>query len=312
MEWTATAPEQTLHLRPQATITDYPERLALDKLHTVQLCHPGYPDMPLRRQVMLELPAYDCDNDDDAVAGIHYDTANDACRIVTGNRPGVLLPTLLSPSQFQQRAQAASPQILTGHRYYFYPLDWSDANLQYPVCPSFSRWGFDHDAFDPNSPKAMQHWIPSHPQPKKTGEVPSSAACRLSGFRDARESALIIPREQKDWFVRNDMDLYWQSSEASATNPTADVRNQVSMRRDLRKSFEDSEFVFLPKGSDFRIHFLHPTFDFGPLFHNRAVSALADDVAPAFLYARFALALFARFYRFVSHASIRRHTWNDE
>ncbi|KAA8914059.1 hypothetical protein FN846DRAFT_790004, partial [Sphaerosporella brunnea] len=293
MEWPATAPEPTLRLRPQATITDYPERLVLDTLHTVQLCHPGYPDMPHRLHVMLELPAYDCD---DAGAGIHRDTAIDACRIVTGNRPGVLLPTLLSPSQFQQRAKDASLLILTGPRYYFYPIDWSDANLQYPVCPSFSRWEFDHDAFDPASPRAIHHWISSHPQPKRTGD----AACRLSGFRDACESAHIIPCEQNDWFVRNGMGLYSQTLQGSATNPTADVRNVVSMRRDLRKSFDDCEFVFLPKGLDFYVHFLSPTLDFGPLFHNRAVSALAEDVAPAFLYARFAWALFGRFWRFVS------------
>ncbi|KAA8911243.1 hypothetical protein FN846DRAFT_774267, partial [Sphaerosporella brunnea] len=309
MEPTVTAPELTLTLRPQATITDSQERLVLPTLWTVQLCHPGDPNLPHVLHVILDLPAYDCA---DAVAGIHYNTANDACRIVSGNRPGVLLPTLLSPSQFQHRETAAAPLILTEPRYYFYPLDWSEADLQYPVCPTFDHWRFNHEAFHPPSPRAMPHWLSTQPQPNNTSEVPPSAvaqkvqacdaACRLSGFREACESAHIIPREKTDWFVRNSMGIFSNNREVSATNSTADVRNLVSMRRDLHRSFDDREFVFLPKGEpgeDFRIHLLRPTHDFGPLFHKRAVSGLTDDVARAFLYARFAWAIFPRLWRFV-------------
>ncbi|KAA8897638.1 hypothetical protein FN846DRAFT_910311 [Sphaerosporella brunnea] len=78
----------------------------------------------------------------------------------------------------------------------------------------------------------------------------------------------------------------------SEINPTTDVRNVVSMRPDLLMSFDDGDFVLVPKEGEFCIHFLKPTFEFGPLFHNRIVSALADDVAVPFLYARFAWAIF--------------------
>jgi hypothetical protein len=79
---------------------------------------------------------------------------------------------------------------------------------------------------------------------------------------------------------------------------TADVDghdNRLLLRADMHAAFDMPKFVFFPKPGNaearqFAVHFVQPSIELGPLYHNRGLHTLA--VRPELLFARFAWTIF--------------------
>lgn len=97
----------------------------------------------------------------------------------------------------------------------------------------------------------------------------------------------------------------------SATNHTNDVKNLIVLREDLHSIFDQRLFVFVPKGPAFYVHFLAPTKDPGPIYHNREVRSLESVVAPEFIFARFAWAIFHRSQEFTTRSRVPITVWDE-
>jgi hypothetical protein len=152
--------------------------------------------------------------------GIHYNTAATACFFLAANRIGILLPRLLTQSEFAAYVEAnpddVNPplgidQLLSEPRYYFYPLDWgTDDTPDYPVCPDFRRWGFPHEHF-----ATLVRWnLPGNGDSDTEVDnvepiVATSAVsqfvkerdrrCKISDYADGLESAHTVPKEEANW-----------------------------------------------------------------------------------------------------------------
>ncbi|KAF8539796.1 hypothetical protein BDD12DRAFT_980730 [Trichophaea hybrida] len=242
--------------------------------------------------------------------GLHYNTAATACYIIAANRPGVLLLQRFTQSQFaayvQSHRECLTPdldQLLTNNRYWFYPLDWDkDPTPRYPVCPDFRSWAFPHEHFPTLKPwnQSTATNVPLGEGVREHNVAPSAASasvkkrdkrCKISDYADALESAHLIPREESFWYESNSMAQY-ALNPVSPTNPTTNVANLITLREDLHSIFDQRFFVLVPKGSAFHVHFLLPTEDLSPIYHNREVRGLISVVSPEFIFARFAWAIF--------------------
>jgi len=216
------------------------DRIQLPTNDTVELCHPGYRHLAPVKRIMLRLPAFDSlahsnhQSRGTKAYGLHYSTAAAACMIISGNREGVLCSKLMSQPEFrtfiakssgcehnpddptiskQDSRNLPSPDmLLTGQRYYFYPSGWhKDPSPDYPVCPKFRDWGFDHGGFDHGA--HLQQWKSDVPGDslvlafdESTDESEVSifvkmrdGACKISGFKDSTESAHLVPEDHKRW-----------------------------------------------------------------------------------------------------------------
>ncbi|KAF8241557.1 hypothetical protein K440DRAFT_241928 [Wilcoxina mikolae CBS 423.85] len=326
----------------------------------VELCHPGYPRLPPILHVMLLLPQVDSITTttpsvvahidlNDAIAnlaltdtttptprtyfGIHYNTAATACFFLAANRIGILLPRLLTQSEFsayvEANPDAVNPpldldQLFSEPRYYFYPLDWdTDDTPDYPVCPDFRRWGFPHEHFaslvawnltgDDDSDAEVGNVEPIIATSAVSQFVKErDRRCKISDYADGLESAHTVPKEEANWYCANSMSAYASNKQISDSNPTTDIDNLLALRKDLHSAFDKRVFVFVPKANSgvFYVHFLARTPDFCPIYHNREVAALSSVISPQFLFARFAWAIFPFAKAFIKRSGIRITTWN--
>jgi hypothetical protein len=114
-----------------------------------------------------------------------------------------------------------------------------------------------------------------------------------------------VPRAESDWFFRNRIDEYNGDDVMRGDYALDDSTNAIALRADLHLEFDGLAFVFAPKSpagereSGYAIHCLVPMPDILPTFHNHLTSPLVA-VAPEFLYARFAYAIFPRLSAFLA------------
>lgn len=290
------------------------------------------PALPIGR-IYVKHPAYPTPNTlltfnawDRPEGGLYTNTVQVACALVACNSFDGYI------SHDRAGNDRVNDTILSPGDYYFHvpsPSSWSDDDVsahisspqaastdiyRYPIYPSFQHWKFPHDILPPMWQR------PKHPQ-TATDELASRSmtlafarsvsgvsnavivrdgACIVSGSPDYPDRAHLVPRQETEWFQKNDMARYSTSLQLVGVAETDDIANAVALRPDIHRCFDRNGFVFVPKEGKWVAHFLEHTADLGRLFHNRAVtSELTGSVAPEFLLARFAAAIFPAVERFV-------------
>ncbi|KAM3557210.1 hypothetical protein MY1884_004658 [Beauveria asiatica] len=121
--------------------------------------------------------------------------------------------------------------------------------------------------------------------------------------------AHVIPQSQDKWYTDNAMCDYSQGAHSVYNS----VDNVVQLRVDLHRIFDDRAFALVPKAdAEGRqhtvVHFFSTTNNAGDAafwHHNQKVHSL-ESVAPQFLFARFALAVFARIKDFILRGERRQ------
>jgi hypothetical protein len=76
-------------------------------------------------------------------------------------------------------------------------------------------------------------------------------SCRVSRRRgaDYYESAHLVPRSEADWFQTNGIREYNLSQTLVGEWMVDDVRNVITLRRDIHSAFDDHKFIIVPKQS---------------------------------------------------------------
>lgn len=111
-------------------------------------------------------------------------------------------------------------------------------------------------------------------------------------------------------FVRNLMFQFNLNSALTQQYVTCDLSNCLRLRQDIHALFDTKSFVLVPKNGLPIIHFLAKGLDYCREFHNRTTGTLA--VHPAFLYARFAWAIFPLIANFSRRRDVRLSVYNEE
>ncbi|KAK8141635.1 hypothetical protein G3M48_010138 [Beauveria asiatica] len=235
-----------------------------------------------------------------ATHGVHFTTMLVACQIIAGNsfKAGYLSYDV----QGSHRVALTGRGILThGHYFLHVPqnADATDADAtettSYAVTPNFQEWRF------PDRLPPIWQTVADTPRDPTT-------SCIITG-RTRFEKAHVVPQAQEEWFTNNTM---WEHAEGvdSASHSAANV---CCLRPDLHKIFDDRTFALVPKlEADGRCHTVVHFFstqnsiaDVALRHHNRKVHSL-DAVAPQFLFARFALTVFAYVKNFVLRGAQRQ------
>lgn len=136
----------------------------------------------------------------------------------------------------------------------------------------------------------------------------SRPSCIISGDMGP-ETAHVIPKSLDTWYTNNAMCDYSQGAKSASNSEN----NVCRLRVDLHRIFDNRAFTFVPKldaeGKQHTVvHFFSTTKDSGDAalsFHNQKVHSL-ESVAPQFLFARFALTVFAYIKDFVLRGEKRR------
>jgi hypothetical protein len=122
-------------------------------------------------------------------------------------------------------------------------------------------------------------------------------SCRISGCTEGTQVAHICPRQEADWYQRNQMSRYHNSHFASRLED--DTANAMLLRADLHIDFDKPKFVFVPKSNPsaadksikFVTHLLVESNEHEFLYHNHALQGLSQ-VSPELLFARLAWTIF--------------------
>lgn len=168
---------------------------------SIWLCHPGYPDS-LTPHVIARIPCFDQDSTGEW--GVHHGTLRTIAFILSGNRPGKLVPRpQSSESSMSDIDSLTDDAILLGTQYYYFPSDWNMAEEgPYGIVKSFHDYRFPHGnlpgawALLTQAPDPLGRYAPSN----FSGAVRSrDVSCRLSGTRDGLEVSHLIPKTEGAW-----------------------------------------------------------------------------------------------------------------
>jgi hypothetical protein len=150
----------------------------------------------------------------------------------------------------------------------------------------------------PRAWKSLPSPAPSSP--------PSSSAwvqqrCALTNHSSGLTVAHIIPKEEVEWFSRNDMGRYANDD----LEGLGGSQNLVPLRADIHVCFDSRHFTMVPKPSDaagagdwaYVAHSLSND-EFTALYHNIPLLYL-EGISPEYLFARFAWSILIRIKRFI-------------
>lgn len=198
--------------------------------------------------------------------------------------------------------QFAHGDIIPTGEYYF-RIEGSTPEDPYPIIPTFREWPFPHnnlppswaDSIPPSSPTSGRLYAPSM---LSTAIITQNKTCRMSDFEEGTEAAHLCPRSELEWSQQNLMSIYNTSPGLTSNMMLEDTANALLLRQDLHTQFDANKFVFVPKkGADTAsitsivTHLLVPSRELRMLHHNVQLKPILN-VHPAFLFARFALAIF--------------------
>lgn len=130
------------------------------------------------------------------------------------------------------------------------------------------------------------------------GVDPDCARLQNPGYRDCVERAHLCPRSENIWFGQQEMDRYNISRLLVGAALVDDTANALTLRADVHQIVDSATFVFTPKKSSWVAHFLVPTADLGPGYHNTIVD-MPHGVHPAHILARLAWAVFPQVRNFL-------------
>lgn len=158
--------------------------------------------------------------------------------------------------------------------------------------PSFRDWEFPHDCIPDSWPQSTSVSTSDHPR------------CGISNFSYSLEEAHLVPKEEVDWYNRNDMGRYGIGI-GDIHNPA----NLLLLKSDIHKCFDNRCVVIAPKvlravseaGSPrYMTHILlDDAAELWPTYHNTLVQYLHIRSAP-YLFARFAWAVLLSVKRFIT------------
>ena len=119
-------------------------------------------------------------------------------------------------------------------------------------------------------------------------------SCRISGHSLGCGVVRLCPESQRSWYEENEMFRYSYDNSEYIEN-TDPSQNAILMRLDLAFVFRGRNFVLVPKRSDHGmklvVHVMESVRELVRPYHNTELHPL-KDIAPAFLYARFAWTVF--------------------
>lgn len=110
--------------------------------------------------------------------------------------------------------------------------------------------------------------------------------------------------------MRNLMFQFNLNGSLSQQYVTCDLANCLRLRQDLHALFDTKAFVIVPKNTSPVVHFLVQGATYCKEYHNRPTAPLA--VHPAFLYARFAWAIFPLIVNFANRRDVRVTVYNED
>ena len=144
------------------------------------------------------------------------------------------------------------------------------------------------------------------------------ASCRITEHVEECDGAHLCPQSEDDWFRDNEMYQYRRQQRRTGDSAIHDISNVLLLRVDVHRAFDKQQFVFLPKLDGLlSVHVLGESKEIRSLYHNRKLHQ--TSVAPEYLFARFAWAIFpliggflqARFRRLLSLAVSEGPCWMD-
>ncbi|GAW14208.1 hypothetical protein ANO14919_036050 [Xylariales sp. No.14919] len=233
------------------------------------------------------------------VRGINYDVALVACGIVAGNKwHHAWFGEKCDQKGGYQCVPRPDNGILPYKKSPYYFFVNQDTKYKYPVVPSFEHWPFPHgdlpDAWKRLSVGSKTAILPEDPQ---RAIASRDQRCRITGYAIGTGCTHLIPAVYQGWFGANRMRQYCQAG--GLASEIDDRANTLLLRRDLRFLFDEKRFVMVPRGHPPTptIHVLSPDThgELQSLYQSRPLQPIlmgGQDVAPEFLFARFAWALF--------------------
>ncbi|POS71692.1 hypothetical protein DHEL01_v209912 [Diaporthe helianthi] len=270
------------------------------------------------------------------IAGVHHRTALLACQIIANNAFDGFLAT---DRDGQQRVNLGPDEVLTADNYWFIAnrpdssLNLVDNRDVYPIVPSFPDWAFPHDRFRtlgwgpqprphgqpataapqsrPHHP-AGQDEHPPHPLPTPIPMAPppipgqTIRRCILSNTSYPLHKAHIIPLAHQRWFGNSGMAMYGLGSGLIDNDA-----NALHMRHDLHFVWDAHIFALVPKEDYYTVHVLHipqtAVLEFAALWHNVPVRSEELRQSEAFMFAKFAQAIFMLLKPFIVQSATSRY-----
>lgn len=297
-------PPPTVARPPHAPPTHCDADRVAQRPRTVLLRHPGYPST---HNILLALPGAD-----GPAGGLHHETARIACAVVAANR----WDGFLAADAAGEPLDAGPDDILAAREYYFHVPGLP----QYPVVPSFREWRFPHGRLPAVwQAAAAAAACEARVAPVRAASELSTAlalrdgSCRMSACEETCRVAHLVPRQEEAWFCANAMGSLYAAQTRRVDAAIDDARNAMLLRADLHLTFDQMQFVFVPKPlppgepwCPFVVHLLDPLArELRRLYHNVPLQAPLS-VTPGYLFARFAWAVFPFLEDFLRHPVARK------
>ncbi|KAI1123847.1 hypothetical protein F5Y10DRAFT_285591 [Nemania abortiva] len=263
-------------------------RPPIDELEgEIQFCHPGYTPP---HDVLFTLPRLDTTSAalERLYKGVHYGTALLACQVIANNAEGYLT----YDREGSDPVELETDDVLTESQYWFF-TEFPRRN-PYPVVPSFRDWAFPH-----GSP--LLAW----PRPQYMANTDTAdGRCNITQTAGLVSTAHLVPVADEEWYKINAMSRHGDHHDVNQD------ANKIVLRRDLCHAFDDNYFAIIHKLNSYVVHQLSAsttsTREFASTYHNHAVR-LPRDVAPEFLFARFARAVLMLAKPFIAQSPVRRY-----
>ncbi|KAI1735047.1 hypothetical protein F4680DRAFT_470236 [Xylaria scruposa] len=264
-----------------------PQPAAIELVNSVSFCHPGY---HAPANVLFTLSQVD--DLTTSLKGVHHGTALTACKIIANNATNGYLT---KDREGRHRVDQNPDYVLTKSKYWFFAGPEHDTI--YPVVPSFQDWEFPH-----GSP--LINWL------KPGGTTAADASehrCVITRTAELVHPTHLIPLADEQWFEKNAMHQYGDQSRSDIDQ----TGNTTTLRHDLHYASDDNWFSIIPKQNCYVIHQFHATTagrtEFAAKYHNIPISHGFENVAPEFLFARFARSVLMLAKAFIASSPVSRH-----
>ncbi|KAI1288301.1 hypothetical protein F5Y03DRAFT_379872 [Xylaria venustula] len=262
--------------------------LAIHREGEIEFRHPGY-NPPC--DTLFMLPRLDRSSAS-SLKGVHYGTALTACQIIANNAFNGYLAT---DREGRERVDLNLDHLLTESQYWFFASSTYQNQNPYPIIPSFQDWAFPH--------QDIARW----PLPTDIATDPdtSDPRCIITQTAALVNKAHLIPAADKNWLKVNVMSRYGNHHDINQKS------NKIALRHDLHYAFDSHLFAIVPKHNHYVVHQFSATEsstrEFASTYHNRRIIQQSIDVVPAFLFARFARAVFMLVKPFIAQSPIPRY-----
>lgn len=267
--------------------------------HRVVFHHPAYKSTRL-----LEISAFD-ETNGGTHHGIHHGTALLLCGIIAGGAwHGWLSESVAGP-----RLTASPEAVLTKSDYYYhlpYPTDVlpsPSAPYKWPAVLSLDDLPFPHGRPPPGwtfggPDTALSFYSNASVSSMSQAVRDRDVTCRVTDWADGTERAHLCARKALDWFTREELERYNTRTNLSGATSVDDMANAITLRQDVHTALDKGDFIFVRKHARWVPHFLNPTRNLGPEYHNVPIEMPAV-VNEAFILANIAIAILPLVHNFL-------------